>query len=432
MSPQHTEQPIPTIAGTYVAKDESWLRHAWTAIPNELIRNTEISWDAIGAFAWLASHQEMKFRFNAQTLADAGPRGRNHAYEVLRELERWGWLTRHRLRNPATGYTDIQVYRLHPRPVAVAERTFTPPKTSGPKTAAPKAASRASTSPAPRSGFVPGRSGMNPTPDPDTQNSRSEFVTDHRGTNRSFPDQSVTDRPGRLKEKKTKEEEQGGTLGAEAHLPERPPAAPTPAVPIDLTDPENSLCPEHRAALGDDPGADRPPCPRCGRVRRAALAAHARHQQATARQHTEDARHDAERALDCRWHDKAGWVLDPDGGVLQPAVRCDHQRAPELVKAALTTPRGPARYASEQTRRRARQLAGLSTGRAPAVNRRPQRRGAIVAPTAASAPPAHGWPDRGGQAHRDEPDGAIGLGGGVGGRVAAGAARVGYSGKAGF
>ncbi|WP_156935043.1 hypothetical protein [Pseudonocardia spinosispora] len=400
-----------------MAKDESWLRHAWTGIPNELIRNTEISWDAIGAFAWLASHQEMKFRFNAQTLADAGPRGRNHAHEVIRELERWGWLTRHRLRNPATGYTDIQVYRLYPRPVPVAERTFTPPRTPAPKTAPASAAPRqtappktasCATSTAPRPGFVTNHPGTNPGPEPDTQNPRSEFVPDRPGTDQSLPDQSFTDHPGKLREKKTKEEEQGGTRGAEAHVPERPPAAPapTPASPIDLTDPANSLCPEHRAALGDDPGAARPPCPRCGRVRRAAEAAHARHQQATTRQQSDEARQDADRARDCRWHDKAGWVLDPDGGVLQPAVRCDHRRAPEVVKAALTTPRGPACYASEQTRLRARQLAGLSTDRTAAVNRRPQRRGAIVAPTPACGPPARGSSERGGQHHRGEPDDA--------------------------
>jgi hypothetical protein len=119
---------IPTVPGTYIDKDDDWLEKAWTSVPNELIRHPEIEWDARAAYAWLASHQTMRFRVTAQTLADAGPRGRNHAYTMIRELEKWGWVTRHRLRNPETGRTDIQVYKLHREPVAEERRTFKPSK----------------------------------------------------------------------------------------------------------------------------------------------------------------------------------------------------------------------------------------------------------------------------------------------------------------
>jgi hypothetical protein len=119
---------IPTTPGIYIEKDESWLDHAWTSVPNALIRNSQVSWDAKGAFAWLASHQEMTFRITAQQIADAGTRGRNHAYAMVRELEEWGWVTRRRIQNPETGYNDIQVYKLHPAAVPAEQRTHKPSK----------------------------------------------------------------------------------------------------------------------------------------------------------------------------------------------------------------------------------------------------------------------------------------------------------------
>lgn len=126
MNDNEDPSKIPTVPGIYIDKDDDWLEKAWTSVPNELIRHPEIEWDARAAYAWLASHQVMRFRVTAQMLADAGPRGRNHAYAMIRELEKWGWVTRHRLRNPATGRTDIQVYKLHREPVAEEARTFKP------------------------------------------------------------------------------------------------------------------------------------------------------------------------------------------------------------------------------------------------------------------------------------------------------------------
>lgn len=173
---------IPTVPGIYISKGEGWLREAWTSVPNKLIRNPKIEWDAKGAFAWLASHQEMQFRVTAQMIAEAGPRGRNHAYDMIRELEKWGWVTRNRLRNPETGRTDIQVYKLHPNPVPDAERTFKPSKA--------KVAALA--------GFIPERVGMNPGNSNGGQDRPAESVPDRPGTDHSIPGRGKTDRPGAL------------------------------------------------------------------------------------------------------------------------------------------------------------------------------------------------------------------------------------------
>lgn len=106
-----------------IRKDDSWTEHGWTAVPNSILRDATISWDARAAFAWLASHS-MEFALSADSLAEAGPKGRNHARDMLRELERHGWLTRHKARNPENGRYDDYVYHLHPVQVPDAERTF--------------------------------------------------------------------------------------------------------------------------------------------------------------------------------------------------------------------------------------------------------------------------------------------------------------------
>jgi hypothetical protein len=244
--------PTPTVPGIYIQKDPGWLDEAWTSVPNALIRNMEVSWDAKGAYAWLASHQEMTFRVTAQLLAAAGPRGRNHAYEMVRELEKWGWLTRHRLRNPETGYTDIQVYRLHHRPMPLSERTYRPSKAKA-KTAE----------------SIPVRPGTNPVEPGASENPRSEFVPDQSVTDQPVSTQSVPDQSAALKEK-TKGENQGGEVTGERHLPERTPDAnpPPPIFKADWRQPRHTwLCSEHGALFGDDPGADRPACRKCAEVR---------------------------------------------------------------------------------------------------------------------------------------------------------------------
>lgn len=309
---------LPTVPGIYVEKDETWLQEAWTGVPNALIRNPDVSWDAIGAFAWLASHQEMTFRVTAQLLADAGPRGRNHAYEMVRELEKWGWLTRHRLRNPETGYTDIQVYRLHPKPVPVGQRTYKPSKAKAMTTES-----------------IPDQPGTNiPAPGPE-QTPSSEFIPDKPVTDRPVSTRPVPDQSGSLREKNKKEEQERGEARREP--PEREgtpdPDAP-PTLKADWRKPDTWLCGKHLAFVAADPGANVPPCPMCGRVRVWAERKVAENALAQADESTDE----AGRARLCTWHDEAGWVLDPDAAdgrtTIEPAAKCDHRRPPAEVKAA--------------------------------------------------------------------------------------------------
>lgn len=107
----------------YIRKDPSWDEHGWTSVPNAVLRDSSLSWEARGAFAWMASHRTT-FSLRSEDLAEAGPKGRNHAREMLRELEERGWLTRHKERNPDTGRHELTIYNLHPVQVPEAERTW--------------------------------------------------------------------------------------------------------------------------------------------------------------------------------------------------------------------------------------------------------------------------------------------------------------------
>lgn len=111
--------------GVYVEKDDTWFDDGWTAVPNAVIRHPRLTADAKWAYAWLASHTAT-FQITAELLAEAGPKGRNHARQCIRQLEEHGWLTRSKLRNPRTGRYDVTKYRLHPTPVPESRRTFVP------------------------------------------------------------------------------------------------------------------------------------------------------------------------------------------------------------------------------------------------------------------------------------------------------------------
>jgi hypothetical protein len=111
--------------GIYVVKDSDWDRHGWTSVPNALLRDTSIPWDCKGAFAWMSSHSK-EFTLKADDLADAGPKGRNHARDMIRTLEQHGWMSREKVRNPETGRYDVHLYKLHATPIPVSARTWTP------------------------------------------------------------------------------------------------------------------------------------------------------------------------------------------------------------------------------------------------------------------------------------------------------------------
>jgi hypothetical protein len=114
---------VPSRPGIYISKSSGWDDHGWTSVPNMLLRDRAISWEAKGAFGWIASHREMIFRLKGDDLADAGPKGRDHARKMRRELEAAGWLSRAKHRNPDTGRWDIVVWTLHPLPVPAEQRT---------------------------------------------------------------------------------------------------------------------------------------------------------------------------------------------------------------------------------------------------------------------------------------------------------------------
>lgn len=182
-----TAQPDYPRAGIYVEKDDSWDEFSWTAVPNAILRDPKLGWDSKAAYGWLASHSKT-FTLKAESLAEAGPMGRNHARAMLRELEEHGWLSRSRRRNPQTGRYDVFVYKLHPVPVAEEARTFTK--------------STAKTRAFPQVKPAPAQSGAGPAEDPDlfanefehALNPQASPATDQPGTGQPGAGQPVTGR----------------------------------------------------------------------------------------------------------------------------------------------------------------------------------------------------------------------------------------------
>lgn len=103
----------------------AWRSYGRTYTPNALVLDSSIPWDAKGAFAWLSlAADDDEFEVTGDSLAAAGPRGRDHAREMIRVLEQHGWVTRYRTLGP-TG-RPVMVYELHPAPVPPGERTYRP------------------------------------------------------------------------------------------------------------------------------------------------------------------------------------------------------------------------------------------------------------------------------------------------------------------
>lgn len=204
--------------------------------------------------------------------------------------------------------------------------------------------------------------GRSSAPRPDQQNSVSAGDDVVRpSAPRSAPQRHDVVRPSAPElDQELQQEKEGGEREAPIDQPSAGTPDPTgPPTPLKANwkKPETWLCQEHLELLASEPGADRPACAKCMRVRQWAEAKQAQHQQLEAAAAADEAK----RARNCRWHDDAGWVLDPDepSEVLSPAVKCDHRRTPAEVKAAIPTP-PPAHYASAAVRRRAQRIAGLS------------------------------------------------------------------------
>ncbi len=104
---------------------QAWRGHGWTATPNALLLRSDISWEAKGAFGWMSlAADDPEFEVTARSLADAGPKGRDHAQKLVRELEQHGYLTRQRIPDPDG--TPVLHYDLHPIPVDDDHNTYTP------------------------------------------------------------------------------------------------------------------------------------------------------------------------------------------------------------------------------------------------------------------------------------------------------------------
>jgi hypothetical protein len=116
---------LPRSAGIYFRKADDWDRKGWTSVPNRLVRDPRLPWDSKGAYAWIASHQQLVYKLSAEELSGAGPRGRDHAYGMLRALEEGGWLTRQRYQAD-DGRGTVQLWTLHGEPVPESERTYRP------------------------------------------------------------------------------------------------------------------------------------------------------------------------------------------------------------------------------------------------------------------------------------------------------------------
>lgn len=125
---------------TFVEKDATeWERDGWTSCPNSILRDPELPWELRAVWAWLASHTVM-FEMTAEKLRQAGPKGRDWAYNAIKELERFGLLTRHH-EISASGQVVIR-YRLHHSAVPAGERTYEPPRSAARKRQHPASTAR--------------------------------------------------------------------------------------------------------------------------------------------------------------------------------------------------------------------------------------------------------------------------------------------------
>lgn len=66
---------------------------AFTVIPNSVINNSELSWKAKGVFAYLASKPD-GWQFSAKRISNSGNEGVRSIQSSLRELEKFGYLSR--------------------------------------------------------------------------------------------------------------------------------------------------------------------------------------------------------------------------------------------------------------------------------------------------------------------------------------------------
>jgi hypothetical protein len=90
------------------------LEQDYTRLSNQLLRDHRISYKAKGIFGWMASHRD-GFGVSPESIAAAGADGISAVKSALRELERYGYLTRSQVRT-GDGTMGAFTYRITDMP----------------------------------------------------------------------------------------------------------------------------------------------------------------------------------------------------------------------------------------------------------------------------------------------------------------------------
>ncbi|MGH3998919.1 MAG: helix-turn-helix domain-containing protein, partial [Pseudonocardiaceae bacterium] len=103
------------------------LREQFTQISNAALRDARLSFKARGLLTWLASHED-GFGCSVAAIVAATKEGRDAVSAGLKELERYGYLTRTQERDPETGRllpADYQVTDMPTEESPLTENPFT-------------------------------------------------------------------------------------------------------------------------------------------------------------------------------------------------------------------------------------------------------------------------------------------------------------------
>jgi hypothetical protein len=100
----------------FFQRSEDWMDEGWTSVPNRVLRDEGLSWEARGMFAFLASHSSsFQVSFAALVRACGEKAGRDKTKRIMRELVEAGYVERKQTRDEATGRTGVCAYTLHSR-----------------------------------------------------------------------------------------------------------------------------------------------------------------------------------------------------------------------------------------------------------------------------------------------------------------------------
>ena len=90
---------MPETTDAYIEKDAGWHeKTAWTSVPNRIVRDDSLSWDARGMLTYFASHSD-RWQVRMADLERAGKSGRARTRRIIHELEEAGYLIRRQSRD---------------------------------------------------------------------------------------------------------------------------------------------------------------------------------------------------------------------------------------------------------------------------------------------------------------------------------------------